>query len=187
MSDPLKARTSTSDHEFANQALATFTRSIRAICAVPPEPTPESFSTLYSLCEGCISRATPSSASASVSGASASTSSSANSLAQTLYDRIRIELERKVGDIKRTLSYSTTNPELASQSQQAPDQQQQPKAPQNDAAEAWLKHVNDEWNAFSQQLSLIRSVFTPLDRTFVLARKDLLSIWCVLPSSMATA
>lgn len=154
------ARSSTDNSDFASNALATFTRSIRAITSVPPQPTPESFSSLYSLCEGCVPVAT------------SSTNAGSGNLAQTLYDRIRIELERKVGEVKRALVKN-----LPPWSEQ--------DGPTDDAAEVWLQQLNEEWNAFSQQLSLIRAIFTHLDRTFVLQRKSLLSIWSVLHISVS--
>lgn len=111
---------------------------------------------MYSLCEACVP----------VTSSSSSGNSSSSSVAQTLYDRIRIELEKKVGQVKKDLMAR-----LPTRSGPADERDD------DDAAETWLQHLNEEWNAFSQQLSLIRAVFTHLDRTFVLQRKDLLSIW----------
>jgi len=131
--------------EVATQSLTTLTRSVRAIVAYPPQPTPESLQVLYSLCEGYIN----------------STSTSA----QTLYDRIRIELERRIGELKLTLSRS---PDLPSSLDAGETQ---------DAKHRWLRLLESEWQAFTTQLNMIRSIFLQLDRVYVLNRKGLLSIW----------
>lgn len=47
--------TSASSDTYVSNSLATLTRSVRAITAVPPERTPESLQTLYGLCEGALS------------------------------------------------------------------------------------------------------------------------------------
>lgn len=91
---------------------------------------------------------------------------SSTGIAEVLYDRIRLELERKVGGIKQSLTHSIN---IRSSEADSTD----------DAAQLFLITLHDEWNAFARQLSLIRSIFTPLDRTYVLQRKDLLGIWCV--------
>ena len=109
---------------------------------MPPQPVPESLQALYSLCEGCVPAATAQNAH--------------YGLAQDLYDRIKLELERKVVSIKQTLS----------------------RAADLDAQE-YLKLLEAEWKAFSEQLGMIRSIFLHLDRTYVLSQKSLLSIWSV--------
>ena len=135
-----------------SQTLATLTRSVRAINANPPAPTPESLQALYSLCEGYIS-------------------ANANN-AQTLYDKIRIELERKIGEIKLTLLSSPDLPSTSAFSQGA--------AASNH--ETWLSLLESEWQTFKNQLNLIRGIFLHLDRGYVLAHKELLSIWSVASS-----
>lgn len=93
---------------------------------------------LYSLCEGAV-------AGGSSSG-------------QTLYDRIRMEIERQAGDIKKELLASDCT---------------------TGAEEVWLGMLETEWKKFLEQMLLIRSIFLHLDRTFVLQSTGLLSIWLV--------
>ena len=153
--------------DFTQQALTTFTRSIRCITANPPQPCPESLQALYSLCEGCVP---------AVSTATADSSSSTDAVAQTLYDRIRIELEKKVGDVQRTLTASTsggTGVDLDAA------ELGRTTAPSAAEAEAFLSLLDREWNTFTRQLGMIRSIFLHLDRTWVLNQKALLSIWFV--------
>ncbi|CAD6586280.1 MAG: Cullin-4 [Cyphobasidiales sp. Tagirdzhanova-0007] len=126
--------------EFTAHALQTLTRAVRAILSTPPEPTPESLQALYTLCEGLV-------------GAS-SGDVSKNSTAQTLYDRIRIEVERKVGETAHSLNIlDTAN------------------------GETWLAEIQKIWTTFNEKMLLIRSIFLHLDRTFVLHTTSLLSLW----------
>lgn len=134
--------------DFGSQSLSTLTRSIRAINANPPQATPESLQALYSLCEGYIA------------------ASAAN--AQTLYDKIRIELERRVGEIKLSLLNS---PNVPSQSAFDPD------GTLSNKSQAWLSGLESEWQTFKNQLNMIRGIFLHLDRGYVLAHKELLSLW----------
>ena len=139
--------------DFSTQSLSVFTRAVRAITAVPPEPIPESLETLYTLCQGLLS------------------GPGAPQMGQTLYDRIRIEVERRVGEIARRL--------------RAPIEEADEAA----AAESWLRRLELEWKRFLDQMVrgrsrarltpqlMVRSVFLHLDRTFVLHRPSLLSIW----------
>jgi len=144
------------DSAFSTNALQTLIRAVRAILSIPPEPTPESLQGLYSLCEGIVS-------------------GSGSVVAQTLYDRIRIEVERKVGDSASFLrGLDTTD------------------------GEAWLGELEWIWKAFNGQMVryvfpslpllqttdgfamqklMVRSIFLHLDRTFVLQTPGLLSLW----------
>lgn len=56
---------------------------MRAIQSRPPEPTPESLEALYSLCEGAVGRG--------------------QGTGQILYDRIRMEIERNAGEVRKAL------------------------------------------------------------------------------------
>ncbi|KAL7008349.1 hypothetical protein EMMF5_002078 [Cystobasidiomycetes sp. EMM_F5] len=129
---------------YANSAISTLIRAVRAILADPPEPTPESLQSLYDLCEGLVGSALPSSSSGSAK----------SNVAQNLYDRLRIEIERKVGEYATVLR----------------------KGESNDG-EAWLSQLNTIWKSFNEKMLLVRSVLLYLDRTYVLASPDLLSIW----------
>lgn len=130
---------------FDSNALATLTRCVRAINAVPPQPIGDSLQSLCSLCEGYIS--------------------SKNEHASILYDRIRIEVERRVGEIKHTLLSSSLLPgssSIGAVSGNVPE---------------WLALLHEQWLTFENQLNMVRGIFLHLDRGFVLQRKDLLSIW----------
>lgn len=110
---------------------------MRAIQSRPPQATPESLQSLYSLCEGAVA------------GGPAT--------GQTLYDRIRMEIERQVGEIRKDLCQGVVGQEL----------------------ELWMAGLETEWKRFLDQMLLIRSIFLHLDRTFVLQSAGLLSIWSV--------
>ncbi|GAA5826653.1 hypothetical protein JCM5353_005003 [Sporobolomyces roseus] len=129
--------TSTSPPGLINHALVTLTRAVRAIQSRPPEPTPESLQALYTLCEAAV--------------ASGPTNS------QTLYDRIRMEIERQAGEIRRVLN-STGGSSAGTE-------------------EKWLKEFETEGKQFLDQMLLVRSIFLQLDRTYVLQSPGLLSIW----------
>lgn len=134
--------------DFNTKALSTLTRAIRAINANPPESTPESLQALCSLSEGYISTDPHN--------------------AQTLYDKIRLELERRIGEIARILSSSSDLPATSS----LLDKRSQASSAQN-----WLMSLDNEWQTFQHQLNMVRGVFVHLDRGYVLAHKDLFSIW----------
>ncbi|GAA6006124.1 hypothetical protein JCM11491_002039 [Sporobolomyces phaffii] len=122
--------------EWIQQAIVTLTRAVRAIQSRPPQPTPESLQALYSLCEAAV--------------ASGPTNS------QTLYDRIRMEIERHAGDIRRALSSASDG---------------------EHEEETWLGEFEREGRRFLSQMLLVRSIFLQLDRTYVLQSPALLSIW----------
>lgn len=122
---------------FAAQSIATLSRAVRAIQARPPQATPESLQALYALCEGTVGRG------------------SGEGAGQILYDRIKMEIERQVGDIKREML------------KVALDEMTE---------ESWLQSLDAEWKGFLNQMLLIRSIFLHLDRTFVLQTTGLLSI-----------
>ncbi|GAA5832696.1 hypothetical protein JCM11251_005725 [Rhodosporidiobolus azoricus] len=128
---------STSD-SVSQQAIITLTRAVRAIHSRPPQPTPESLQALYTLCEAAV---------ASGSGTS-----------QTLYERVKMEVERAVGDVRRALSRESD-------------------AGEDGKEERWLSDFEKEGKTFLQQISLSRSILLQLDRTFVLQTPGLLSIW----------
>ena len=91
---------------------------------------------MYSLCEGAVA------------GGAAT--------GQILYDRIRLEIERQAGEIKKELLKSDCS---------------------TGVEEVWMKGLEGEWKAFLEQMLLIRSIFLHLDRTFVLQSSGLLGIW----------
>ncbi|KAK4703819.1 cullin 4, partial [Phenoliferia sp. Uapishka_3] len=121
---------------WTTQAIATLSRAVRAIQSRPPQPTPESLEALYSLCEGAVGRGP--------------------ATGQILYDRIRMEIERNAGEVRREL--------LA---QEAADGEE----------ERWLGLLEGEWKRFLDQVLLVRAIFVHLDRTFVLQSTGLLSLW----------
>ncbi|GAA5889294.1 hypothetical protein JCM6882_000698 [Rhodosporidiobolus microsporus] len=136
-----KARTPTaapSSESVASQAVVTLTRAVRAIHSRPPQPTPESLQALYTLCEAAVA-----------SGAGTS---------QTLYDRVKMEIERAVRDVRRALSAAGAEETEGKE-------------------ERWLGEFEREGKTFLQQMSLSRSILLQLDRTFVLQTPGLLSIW----------
>lgn len=97
-----------------SQSLSTLTRAVRAILADPPEPTPESLQSLYALCESLIGPAA---------------SAAQRDTAQTLYDRVRIEIERKVGDYATHLRKS------------------------NDTdGQVWLVQLQSIWKSFNEKI-----------------------------------
>lgn len=132
------ARTSipTDPAAYLSQSVATLSRAVRAIQSRPPQATPESLQSLYSLCEGAVA--------------------GGSGTGQILYDRIRMEIERQAGDIRREL----LKLDMSSGSE-----------------ELWLNSLEGEWKAFLEQMLLIRSIFLHLDRTFVLQSAGLLGIW----------
>lgn len=133
-----KARTSlpTDPAAYLSQSVTTLTRAVRAIQSRPPQATPESLQSLYSLCEGAVA------------GGPAT--------GQILYDRIRLEIERQAGEIKKELLTCDCG---------------------TGVEEVWMKTLEGEWKAFLEQMLLIRSIFLHLDRTFVLQSSGLLGIW----------
>ncbi|GAA6062544.1 hypothetical protein JCM10212_004310 [Sporobolomyces blumeae] len=134
----VKPRSATSTPpDFVNHAILTLTRAMRAIQSRPPQPTPESLQALYTLCEAAV--------------ASGPTNS------QLLYDRIRMEIERQAGDIRRSLARASDGG--------------------TGTEERWLAEFEKEGSAFLQQMLLVRSIFLQLDRTYVLQSPGLLSIW----------
>ncbi|GAA5939450.1 cullin family protein [Sporobolomyces koalae] len=136
-----KPRASTSTPpDLINHAVATLTRAVRAIQARPPQPTPESLQALYTLCEAAV--------------ASGATNS------QLLYDRIRMEIERQAGEIRKALATMTTDGSASKGHE-----------------EKWLSEFQLEGQRFLDQMLLVRSIFLQLDRTYVLQSPGLLSIW----------
>ncbi|GAA5975364.1 hypothetical protein JCM5350_006451 [Sporobolomyces pararoseus] len=127
-----------SQTDFISSALVTLTRAVRAIQSRPPQPTPESLQALYTLCEAAVA--------------------SGPSNSQTLYDRIRMEIERQAGEIRRVL--------LSDQNEETTGKE-----------ESWLAGFDKEGKQFLNQMLLVRSIFLQLDRTYVLQSPALLSIW----------
>lgn len=121
---------------FLTQSVATLSRAVRAIQSRPPQATPESLQSLYSLCEGAVA-----------GGAGTG---------QVLYDRIRMEIERQVGEIRKELHRGEVV---------------------QGTEEEWMGLLELEWKRLLEQMLLIRSIFLHLDRTFVLQSAGLLSIW----------
>lgn len=109
---------------------------MRAIQSRPPEPTPESLEALYSLCEGAVGRG--------------------QGTGQILYDRIRMEIERNAGEVRKALLV----PDVVAGEE-----------------ERWLTLLEGEWKAYLEQVLLVRAIFLHLDRTFVLQSAGLLSLW----------
>ncbi|GAA5868593.1 hypothetical protein JCM1840_005500 [Sporobolomyces johnsonii] len=133
-----KPRTSTNTPpDLINQAILTLTRAVRAIVSRPPQPTPESLQALYTLCEAAVA--------------------SGPSNCQLLYDRIRVEIERQAGDVRRVLAEKGDVVE--------------------GMEERWLSGFEKEGKQFLDQMLLVRSIFLQLDRTYVLQAPGLLSIW----------
>ncbi|GAA6031535.1 hypothetical protein JCM8097_006505 [Rhodosporidiobolus ruineniae] len=134
-----KSRTSTADPtSTANHAVLTLTRAVRAIQSRPPQPTPESLQALYTLCEAAVANG--------------------SSTCQTLYDRIRLEIERHAGDVRRTLAAAGDGAVEGHE-------------------ESWLGEFEREGKLFLDQMLLVRSIFLQLDRTWVLSTPGMLSIW----------
>ncbi|KAM0790651.1 hypothetical protein ACM66B_004511 [Microbotryomycetes sp. NB124-2] len=133
-----KARTTTAPDPTAylNQATTTLTRAARAI--LTSTPAPESLQALYTLCEHCVS--------------------AGPSYSATLYDKLRLEIERAAGSVRRQL--------LTDQARSAAA-----------TSDEWLQLFDSLTKQYTQQVLLVRSVFLYLDRTYVLANKDLLPIW----------
>lgn len=134
------ARTSTpaDPAAFLSQTLTTLTRAARAI--LTSTPTPESLQALYTLCEQAVS--------------------SGPSTSQTLYDRVRLEIERQTGEVRRKLM-SCSDGDAVADSQ----------------LETWLRLFDEQSRQFLDQVLLVRSVLLHLDRTYVLQSPTLLSIW----------
>ncbi|BGP57050.1 hypothetical protein JCM8202v2_004688 [Rhodotorula sphaerocarpa] len=122
-----------------NGAVLTLTRAVRAIQSRPPQPTPDSLQSLFSQCELAVA--------------------SGPQTCQLLYDRIRMEIERQTGEIRRALA--GTRGESLSEGQE----------------EQWMGAFEREGKQFLDQMLLVRSIFLHLDRSYVLAAPDLLSIW----------
>ncbi|SCV71431.1 BQ2448_3019 [Microbotryum intermedium] len=119
-----------------SQAIVALTRAARAILTV--QPTPESLQALYGLCQQVV-----------IGGAS---------YAQELYDRLKLELERGSGQLRRDLLQIVT-----------------PATSLKD--EDVLAQIEERLKKFLDQTLLIRSVFLYLDRAYVLPLPTLLGIW----------
>ncbi|KAK4052424.1 hypothetical protein OIV83_002226 [Microbotryomycetes sp. JL201] len=130
-----KARTTTAPDPttYLNQATTTLSRAARAI--LTSTPAPESLQALYTLCEQCVQ--------------------AGSSYSATLYDKLRLEIERAASSIRR---------KLASEQSTATNHE-------------WLQLFETLAKEYTQQILLIRSVFLYLDRTYVLGNKELLPIW----------
>lgn len=124
--------------QLTNQAVQTLTRAVRAIQSRPPQPTPESLQSLYTLCEAAVA--------------------SGPQTCQLLYDRIKMEIERQAGEIRRVLTAAEAS---------------------EGAEERWMGLCEEEGKRFLQQMLLVRSIFLQLDRTWVLQTPGVLSIWFV--------
>lgn len=127
---PSASASAAASADFSTHALQTLIRAVRAILASPPEPTPESLQALYALCEGVIGHghAAAGPSSAQQQQQHGSTSSRA-STAQTLYDRVRIEVERAVGESAAQL-----------------------RSADHEDAQAWLAHLLATWAAFTEKM-----------------------------------
>ncbi len=110
---------------------------MRAIQSRPPQPTPESLQALYGLCEAAV-------------GAGPSTS-------QSLYERLKLEIERQTGQVNRSIRQAVEGSD-----------------------EGFLVVWEKEARLWIEQLLLIRSVFLHLDRTWLIDQPGLLSIWYAL-------
>ncbi|TNY22886.1 Cullin family-domain-containing protein [Rhodotorula diobovata] len=131
--------------------LATLARAARAILSRPPLPTPESLQALYALTEHVVHQG--------------------SQHAQQLYDRVRLEVERAAGDLRRELAAqpSSSSSVGVGAGQGGADDAQ--------ARERWIAKFDHEAESFARQVLLVRSVLLHLDRTFVLQSPALLSIW----------
>lgn len=117
--------------DYATTSIPILARAVRAILAVPSVPTPESLEALYALCDTVVR-----------SGRTGS---------QTLYDQVKMELERAAGAVRTRLTAEGDG-------------------------EGWLAEVGREWNGFEVRLRLVGDVVLLLDRTFVLTSPALLGI-----------
>lgn len=124
---------------FTNDGIITLTRAVRAITSNPPQPVPESLQALFQLCDFIV-----------LNGRNSS---------QSLYDKIKMEIEKQASQIRKSLA------ELTSTENQ----------------ESWLRNLKLEWKRYCDALILVRSVFLGLDRGFILNSVGLLSIWFVSP------
>lgn len=117
---PFTARPASSSDDISGQALPVLTRALRAILADPPESTPESLQYLYSLCESLVNRG--------------------KEHCQTLYDRIRIELERKAGRARSRLADGLASLNISSiHDDSGPELE-------------WLQSLESAWKPFLDQL-----------------------------------
>ena len=135
--------------QWIQQAGTTLARAARAILS--RESPPDALETLYSTCDDLV-RLNDIDAGSSRACAN-------------LYDRIRLELERAVGQLRSKLS----DRDLL-----ATDTMTTTAA----AAATWLTTLENEWNAVERDILLLRGVLLQLDRGFVLRSPDLLPIWC---------
>ncbi|BGP18529.1 hypothetical protein JCM10213_002958 [Rhodosporidiobolus nylandii] len=115
-----------------SQATTTLTRAARAILSRPPQRTPEGLAALYTLCEAIVA-----------SGPEGS---------EELYGRVRMEVERAVGEVRRSLT-------------------------EGEEGESWLKALEEEAKAWLQKMLLVRSVLLQLERTWVLQTPGVASVW----------
>lgn len=110
---------------------------------------------------------------------------------QTLYDRIRIELERRAGEIHRFVSSplapSSQKPLSSSLEADPPPATSIDLGQPEESDEQWLARLDVEWKRWTEQILMIRSVFTHLDRTYVLKNPSLSLIWYVLGHSRPAA
>lgn len=146
------ARSTPPQSDLVSTALTTLTRAVRAIQSRPPQPTPESLQSLYTLCEALVA--------------------SGPTTCQTLYDRIRMEIERQAGEIRRVLVSSSVNDS---------------ETMETGREERWLTEFEKEGRQFLNQMLLVRSIVLQLDRTYVLQSPALLSIWYVKSDGCGSA
>lgn len=99
-----------------NASLQTLVRAVRAILSSPPEPTAESLQALYSLCEGLVGSGNPA-------------DTRTKTVSQTLFDRIKIEIERKVGETAGSL-----------------------RSIDNADSESWLQALDTAWKAYTEKI-----------------------------------
>ena len=118
-------------------ALQMLIRAVQAILSDPPEPTTESLQALYSLCEGLVGTAS---------------TQSQTSVSQTLYDRTRIQIERKVGEYATALSRTVLD---------------------SVDGEGWLTQLDTIWHSFNEKMVSILWV-----RASYPGRLDINSSWC---------
>ncbi|PWN51191.1 Cullin-domain-containing protein [Violaceomyces palustris] len=78
-----------------------------------------------------------------------------------LYQRVKLEMERAVGQIAASLrsngSSHLTNPENSDLT--------------------WLNQLERSWSDWCDRVSLVRNILLPLDRSYLLSNPQLLSIW----------
>ncbi|GAA98842.1 uncharacterized protein L969DRAFT_24916 [Mixia osmundae IAM 14324] len=124
------------DNAFYQRAISRLVQAARAI--LNRQVTSESLQSLYQLCRGLVS-----------TGPEA---------CQTLYDRLRIEIERAAGDLRK----ASIEDIQAAQSHDGP---------------SWLTSFESRWKEYLGTITLLRDLFLYLDRAYLADQPGLLWMW----------